>query len=87
MIDILAKIKWPTAAAIPILLVATHAEHYWVWGCLFLYWAVPGVLTGYAYLVQPIARAENPVLFWMITAMWAGFGVWTIVADLSWRLA
>ncbi len=83
----MADLRWPTALAIPILLIATYLEWYWVWGLLFVYWAVPAVLSGEAFLVEPIMRSDHPILFWIITAMWLGFGIWTIVADLSLRLA
>ena len=86
MTKVLSEVKWPTAIAIPILLLATYMAWYWVWGILFLYWAFPGLRSGEAYLVEPIERLRNPILFWIITAMWAGFGLWTIVADLAWRL-
>ena len=37
--------------------------------------------------VEDISRAEHPALFWLISAMWTGFGVYYIYADLPWRLA
>ena len=83
----MADASWPTIVAIPILLLASYLEWYWVWGALFVYWAVPAALSGEVFLVEPIERSTHPILFWIITAMWLGFGVWTIVADLSWRLA
>jgi len=82
-----ADVRLPTIIAIPILLIATYLEWYWVWGVLFVYWAVPAVLSGEVFLVEPIMRSDQPILFWIITAMWLGFGVWTIVADLSARFA
>ena len=82
----LSNVRWPTVVAIPVLLLATYMDWHWVWGCLFLYWALPGLKSGEAYLVEPIQRLRNPILFWMITVMWAGFGIWFIVADLYWRL-
>ena len=78
--------QWITAAVLATLIVATYLNWYWAWGLLFIYWAVPSVMTGEAFLVTPIARADSPVLFWMITVMWAGFGVWAVAADLAWRL-
>ncbi|MGI9487120.1 MAG: hypothetical protein ACR2RF_14830 [Geminicoccaceae bacterium] len=83
----MADARWPTIIAIPILLVASYLEWYWVWGGLFVYWTVPAMLSGEVLLVEPITRSDHPILFWIIIAMWLGFGVWTIVADLSWRLA
>ena len=54
------------------LIVATWLDWYWPWGLLFVYWAVPGILSGEAFLVERIMRA--------------GFGLWTIYADIAWRL-
>ena len=79
--------KWPTTAAIIVLGAATYFNWYWVWGLLFIYWAVDGLLTGDAFVVQPVTRADEPVLFWLITAMWGGFGVWSVYSDLAWRIA
>lgn len=86
MIEYREGVKWPTLIALPLLILATVMNWYWIWGCLFLYWALPALRSGQVYLVEPIERARDPILFWMITAMWAGFGIWAIVADLSWRL-
>ncbi len=83
----MADARWPTIMAIPTLLLATYLGWYWVWGVLFVYWAVPAVLSGEVFLVEPIMRSDDPILFWIITAMWLGFGIWTIVADLSARFA
>ena len=79
--------KWLTAGAIATLAVATYLGWYWVWGLLIVYWAVSGVLYGEAFVVEPVERQRNPVMFWLITAMWAGFGTWAVIWDLSWRLA
>ena len=87
MIQIQSDMKWPTMIVLPILILATVMNWYWVWGCLFLYWAWPALRYGQVYLVEPIERSGNPTLFWIITAMWAGFGLWAIVADLSPRLS
>ena len=87
MIEHREGVKWPTLVALPLLILATVMNWYWVWGCLFLYWAWPALRSGEVYLVEPIRRAEDPLLFWAITALWAGLGVWAIVSDLSWRRA
>ncbi len=79
--------KWLTVAAIAVLAGATYYNWYWVWGVLFIYWAISGLRSGDAFVVEPIERSHNPVMFWLITAMWGGFGVWSVYWDLSWRLA
>lgn len=81
------NVKWRTVVAIAVLATATYLNWYWVWGVLFVYWAIAGLRTGNAFVVEPISRDEDPVLFWLIAVMWAGLGVWAVVWDLSWRLA
>ena len=74
-----------TAVVLLGLAAATFLESYWPWGLLFLYWVAAGLRSGEAFLVEPIFRGRNPILFWSITAMWTGFGLWTLYADLVWR--
>lgn len=83
----MGQIKWPTVAALIILTLATVQEWYWVWGLLFVYWGIGGIRSGAAFVVEDISRAENPALFWLISAMWIGFGVFYVYGDLSVRLA
>ncbi len=75
-----------TAVVLLGLVAATLLKWYWPWGLLSLYWVAAGLRWGEAFLIEPISRGRNPVLYWSITAMWAGFGLWTLYADLVWRL-
>ena len=81
------KFKPLTVCVFVALLIATYYDWYWPWGLLFMYWAVPSLMTGEAFLIERVTRAQNPILFWLITGMWVGFGVWTVYEDLLWRLA
>ncbi len=62
--------KLPTVVALAVLLGATFVGWYWVWGIFFLYWALSGIVTGQAFVVQSIQRDESPVLFWLISITW-----------------
>lgn len=78
----------PLTAVVLLGLVATTLlEWYWPWGLLFLYWVAAGLRRGEAFLIEPVSRVRNPILYWSITAMWAGFGLWTLYADLASRFA
>ena len=74
--------KWITLISLPVLLVLTYFEYYSVWGALFVFWGIISVISGQVFLVEPITRSENPVLFWAISAMWIAFGVMYILADI-----
>ncbi|WP_170328660.1 hypothetical protein [Ruegeria arenilitoris] len=68
--------------ALPILLAATALGLYWVWGLLFVWWVVPTILNGQAFLVFEINRTEDPILFWAIVGLWAVLGLMMIAASL-----
>ncbi len=74
--------KWMTIAAVLVLLATTLAGVYAIWGVVFVYWGVLAIRSGQAFLVEAIERRENPVLFWVLTAMWFGFGVLYILTDI-----
>ncbi len=53
----------------------------------FLYWAMYGVVTGEAFVVQTVYRHEHPILFWIIGITWLALAVLTIIYDLFPQLA
>ena len=63
-------------------LMITTALGYWsLWGLLFLYWSAQSYFTGSAFLLSDIARAEDPVLYWLIQIAWIVFGLMLAMAD------
>ncbi len=78
--------KLITVLVFAALVLATFRDWYWMWGLLFLFWSVQGLQLGHVFLIEDITRDEHAVLFWLISAMWAGFGLWYVYADLVWRL-
>ena len=73
---------WPTVASLVVLLAATLLDWYWVWGLVFLYWALATTLSGQAFIVQPVERDKHPALFWTVSAMWVVLSALVIVTDL-----
>ena len=73
---------WRTWVALAVSVVAAAMGWWWVWGVWMAYYAVVGIRSGEAFLVEPVPRRTNPVLFWAVTALWAGFGIGTLAADL-----
>ncbi len=68
--------------ALPVLLAAAVLGYYWVWGLLFLWWTIPTILNGQAFLVFEINRNDDPVLFWAIVCLWALSGLMMLAASL-----
>ena len=78
------RVTWRTWTALAVVALAASLDWWWVWGAWMGYYAVVGLRSGEAFLVEPVGRAANPVAFWIVTAMWTAFGVWTVAADLYW---
>lgn len=65
-----------------VLVVAAVLGWYWIWGLMFLYWTVPSVISGQAFLLTSVERKKDPVLFWAVVVLWILFGLGMIVASL-----
>ena len=70
--------------ALAVLVIATALSFYWIWGLLFLYWAVLSLRTGEVFLLTSIRRVQAPVLYWGLTVFWFGFGVIYLLAGPVW---
>ena len=72
------SIKWRTIIAIVLMYVAIIMYWEWVWGILFLIWVIPDLFRGVTYFIEPIAKDENPVLYWIIVLTWLLMSVYSL---------
>ncbi len=64
-----------TWAALASLAAATVTKQTGFWGPLFFFWSVRSLLQERVSLLNGIARARSPAIFWSITVFWSGFGI------------
>jgi len=64
------KFKWKTILGLVLLLVAIAMNWMWVFGVLFILWALNDIATGETHFVERIQRGESPALFWVIVLLW-----------------
>ncbi|NEO87206.1 MAG: hypothetical protein F6J87_23545 [Spirulina sp. SIO3F2] len=69
------KTKWRTIIGLILMYIAVLLNWYWFWGLLSLYLVLPSLYFGVTYFVEPIARQENPILFWIISITWIAFSI------------
>lgn len=69
-----------------VLIIASILAHYWVWGLLFIFWAIYALKSNHSHLLFPISKQSEPPLYWSINLMWLVFGIWYLTFDLLWRL-
>lgn len=75
--------KWRTALALAVIWIAVVLELNWVWGVLFIMWAIPALRSGRTYFVELIERRTNPVLFWLLVGTWIVLSLFLILYDLG----
>jgi len=65
-----------------VLMMSTAMGYQFLWGLLFLYWAIPNFYSGHAFLLTDVTRDTDPILFWAVQVAWVVFGVLLVVSDL-----
>ena len=86
-LDLAHRSKWPTVAALAVLLAATYLDWHWVWGLFFIYWTITAIVTRQTFIVQTVRRDENPILFWVVCVAWLALAALVILYDLFPRVA
>lgn len=71
--------KWKTVIALILLLIATALNWSWVYGILFIAWAIADIVGGRVYFVEEVAKTANPILFWVIVILWLLLGVYSLL--------
>ncbi len=65
-----SNIKWKTIVGLVLLVIATLMNWTWVYGVLFIVWAINDIITGVTHFVEAIYVKENPIMFWIIIVLW-----------------
>ncbi|RNC92736.1 MAG: VOC family protein [Allomuricauda sp.] len=71
-------IKWKALLGLGLVLVYVITEWSWIWGIFFAFWVFMDVRSGQTHLLEPIARKQNPVLYWLVLMMWALLGIYSV---------
>ena len=65
-----AVMKWKTISILLVIVTALLTDSPALWGILFLSWAISDLLTGTSYIIEPVSKKENPILFGCIVGTW-----------------
>ena len=63
----------PTWIALVIVWFAVLMNLPWIFGLLFLAWAIYDIVTGESSFVQTVNRNAHPVAFWVVVLTWLAF--------------
>lgn len=76
-------IKWRTIIGLILFYIAIWFNWQWMWGILFLVWVVPDIFSGITYFIEPIAKSENPILYWFIIFSWVWMAIYSLLIPFS----
>ncbi|PML82137.1 VOC family protein [Enterovibrio norvegicus] len=75
--------KWRAIAGLLLVAVAIVLDANWVWGGFFLLWLIPDLKSGVTHFMERIARRENPLLYWLIMAVWICLSVYLLAEPFA----
>jgi radical SAM superfamily enzyme YgiQ (UPF0313 family) len=74
---------WKSMLALVCIAIALVFDLYWIWGVLFVIWAVQDFRNGYTHLLDNIPRSDSPILYWTVVLLWLGLGIWVLVLSTT----
>ena len=76
------KSKIRTIVGLVLLYVAILLNWQWVWGVLFLLWALPDLFSGVTYFMEPVEKKSHPLLYWSIVLSWIWMSIYMILMSI-----
>ncbi|MCT4612093.1 MAG: B12-binding domain-containing radical SAM protein [Clostridia bacterium] len=76
------NIKWKTIMALVMIFSGIIFNINFIFGILYVLWAILDIKTGNAYVIENIEKRENPILFWLIVITWLTSGLYVLLSDL-----
>jgi radical SAM superfamily enzyme YgiQ (UPF0313 family) len=71
-------VRWKSILALVAIAISLTFDLYWIWGVLFIIWAINDLRNGYTHLLDHIPKAEAPILYWIVVMTWLGLGIWAL---------
>ncbi len=72
-------IKWRSIIGLLFLYIALLQDWQWIWGILFLMWAVSNIRSGTTYFIEFIEKSKNPILYWAIITTWILLAIYSFL--------
>lgn len=73
--------RWKAFLGLGLITVHIFTEWAWIWSIFFALWVFMDLKSGHTHLLEPIAKKQNPVLYWLIVIMWAFLGIYSSIYE------
>lgn len=64
------------------LLISTALGWSWLWGALFVFWALPAYFSRQVFFIDMVERDKEPIFYWAILATWVLLGCVMTLSDI-----
>ena len=71
--------KWKSVIGLLFLYIALWNDWQWVWGILFLMWAIANIMSETTYFVEFVEKSKNPILYWAIILTWILLAIYSFL--------
>lgn len=72
-------IKWKSIIGLLFLYIALWNDWQWIWGILFLTWAIKNIISENTYFIEAIEKSKNPILYWAIILTWILLAIYSFL--------
>lgn len=71
-------IKWKSILGLSLIGLGIINNWFWIWGIFFAVWVISDLRSGSTYMLEPVSRRENPLLYGILIAVWSFIGVYSM---------
>lgn len=68
-------VPWIDAVALAALWVGVILGQVWVFGVLFVSWAIYDIVRRRTHFINEFGRSDQPIMFWLIAISWLILGI------------
>lgn len=80
------QVKWKALIGLTMVLAATVFNLPWLFGILYLTWAIQDLQSGYAFILEDVSKRDNPILFWLTVSIWLLGGLYVLTEPIITKL-
>lgn len=77
------NLKWKPILVLILVGLIVYFNLTWGWAILFLFWMIPDLFSGTTFLMEPVERAKNPILYWLILSIWGLLSIFILLDEFA----
>ncbi len=71
--------KWKAYIGLTLIFTSLFTGWYWLWSIFFAIWLIMDIKSKSTFMLEPVHKNENPVLYWIIVTVWGLLSVLSLI--------